>query len=98
MIVVRNVFRCKPGKASELASRFQKMVPMLAQANAGKARVLVDQVASFWTVVFEVEAEDLASHERTMSERGGSAEVREAMGDYMDVAGGGHREVFRIAG
>jgi hypothetical protein len=96
MFVVRNVFQCKPGKAGELAERFRRMVPLIEKQGAGTARVLVDTVASFWTVVFEIEVPDLATYERASSERDASAEMRDAMAGYMDLVEGGHREVFRL--
>ncbi len=96
MIVVRNVFRCKPGKAAELANRFRRSIPLMGDLGVGRARVMVDVVSSFWTVVFEMEANDLASYERALNERGATPEMREAMGDYMELVDGGHREVFKL--
>lgn len=95
MIVVRNVFRCKPGKAGELAERMKKMVPLSKQAGAGEIRVLVDVIAGFWTVVLEMEAESMAAHEKLLEQRNNTPEMREAMGNYMELVEGGHREVYR---
>ena len=96
MIVVRNVFRCKSGKATELAGRFQKMIPLAQQAGLGKGRVMVDLVSTFWTVVFEMETADLASYEQSFNERSSTPEMRDAMGNYMELVEGGHREVFKL--
>jgi len=95
MYVIRNVFHCKPGKANDLAERFKKMIPHLEKAGAGKGRVLVDAVASFWTVVFEIEAPDLASYENAANQRNTNKEMGDIMAGYMDLVEGGHREVFR---
>jgi|SRR4051794_39696745 hypothetical protein len=96
MLVVRNVFRCKPGKASDLADRFRRMIPLMQAQGAPQARVMVDAVAGFWTVVFELQVADLAAYEKSLNDRNDSAEMRELMTGYMDLIEGGHREIFRL--
>jgi hypothetical protein len=97
MLLVRDVFHCKPGKSRELADRFKKTLPsMQSKDMMGNARVLVDFVADYWTVVLEAEVEDLSVFERHMQEYSARADVREAMAGYMDLVEGGHREIFRI--
>ena len=61
------------------------------------ARVLIDYVTSYWTVVLEIEVQSLADFERQMDEYSASPEFREAMKGYMDEVDGGHREIFKIA-
>ena len=61
-----------------------------------KQRVLVDEVATFWTVVIETETEDLASFEKLLRERGSRQDVKDAMAGYMDHVQEGYREVFRV--
>jgi hypothetical protein len=98
MIVVRNVFRCKPGKAAELASRMQKMVPLMKQNGSGNVRVMVDLVADFWTVVLDMEAPDLGAYEKMLDQRNSTPEMRDAMGNYMDLVEEGRREVYKLMG
>jgi hypothetical protein len=59
-------------------------------------RILVDEVAAFWTVVIETEVEDMASFASMMQEYGSRSDVQEAMAGYMDMVDGGYREIFRI--
>jgi hypothetical protein len=59
-------------------------------------RVMVDEVASFWTVVIETEVEDLAKFGETMKQYGYRKDIQEAMAGYMDLVDGGYREIFRI--
>ena len=94
MFVIRNVFRCKPGQAKIVIEKFQKALPIM-QEIAGQ-RILVDEVASFWTVVVETETEDLAAFEKLLRERGQHKEVQEAMSGYMDSVESGYREIFRV--
>lgn len=97
MYKVRDVFRCKPGKAKELVARFQRTVPSMEREDGFRnIQILVDVVADYWTVVVEAEFDSLDQFERHMSGFGGRTEVREAMTGYMDLVDGGHREIWRI--
>ena len=98
MIVIRDVFRCKPGKAKVLIEQFKTAMPlMIGDENMGKVRILVDAVSTYWTVVLESEAENLAEFEKRMSEMKPSPEAEKAMEGYMDNVDGGYREIFRVA-
>ena len=96
MYVVRNVFKCKPGKAKELIEKFKATHAMLTSTEV-RPRVLVDEVAGFWTVVAELEVDDLASFDRLMKERGSRDDVQQAMAGYTDLVDSGYREIFRVA-
>jgi heme-degrading monooxygenase HmoA len=98
MYVVRDVFRCKPGRSKSVAERFKKNFPLMQKTKGFvSARVLVDSVTSYWTVVLELEVESLADFERQMTDYSTNPEFREAMKGYMDEVDGGHREIFKIA-
>lgn len=92
MIVIRNVFHCKPGQAKNLVSMMKET--FAKNPSMGKARIMSDVSAGFWTVVLETEAESLDAWEKEMA--GTSADVRKAMAGYMDLVTGGHREIYRI--
>lgn len=61
-----------------------------------KYRILVDYVATFWTVVLEIETEDVSGYEKQLSDYGSRADVQQAMSGYLDFVESGHREIFRI--
>ena len=94
MFVIRNVFRCKPGQTKNVIEKFKAAMPMMQEV--AKHRILVDEVASFWTVVIETETEDLAKFEQMLRDRGGRQDVQDAMKGYMDFVDSGHREIFRV--
>ena len=97
MLVIRDIFRCKPGKAKELADRFHRVLPIIEKLDGfRRSRVLVDYVATYWTVVLEGEIEDLSYFDAHMAEWGKRPEVQEIMKGYMDLVEGGHREIFRV--
>jgi len=94
MFVIRNVFKCKPGQTKNLIERFQKAMSLMEDT---KQRILVDHVASFWTVVFETEVESISAFEEQFQQYSQRADVQEAMSGYMEHVESGYREVFRIA-
>lgn len=94
MIVVRNVLRCKPGKAKELVKIFRDSMPELTrEAKVPFARILSDLAAPSWTVVIETEAESLEAWERDVASR---PQLRSAMSSYMDLVEEGYREIWRV--
>ena len=96
MRVIRNVFKCKPGKAKDLIEKLKKANQLMKGAGAViNERVLVDEVATFWTVVIETEV--MAKFEESMKEYGSREDVQQAMAGYMDLVDGGYREIFRVA-
>ena len=97
MYVIRDVFRCKPGQAKELAARFKRVIPILERDDGfRRTRVMVDAVADYWTVVIEGDVESLAEFEQHLTQFGARPEVREIMSGYMDLVEGGHREIWRV--
>ena len=97
MYVVRDVFNCKPGQSKSVADKFNNSIKLMQNMEGFiSARVLVDYVANYWTVVLESEVENLADFERNMSEYAARDEFREALNGYMEQINGGYREIFRI--
>ncbi len=96
MFVIRNVFKCKPGKAGQVIEKFKAAHALIA-GDGITPRVLVDQVATFWTVVVEVEVDDIGAFDRLMHERASSSDVQAAMSGYMDLVDSGYREIYRVA-
>ncbi len=96
MYVVRNVFRTHPGKAKELVKKFQAAAPHFKRIGISNTRVLTDAVAGFWTVVHEVEVEDMNAFFNALESRAPDEAIRTALAGYMDLVESGHREVFKI--
>ena len=97
MLLVRDVFRCRPGKARLVAERFKATIPSMERDDGfTRCRVMVDYVASYWTVVLEAEVEDLERFDRHMAEFGARPEVREVLDGYLELVEGGHREIYRL--
>jgi heme-degrading monooxygenase HmoA len=97
MYVVRDTFRCTPGKSREVAEKFRKTLPSMQELDGMRnTRILVDVVAGYWTVVLESEIESLERFEHHMATFAARPDVRDALAGYMDLVEGGHREIFRI--
>jgi heme-degrading monooxygenase HmoA len=97
MLLVRDVFTCKPGKSRQLAEKFKKASPVFERMDGFKSpRVLLDYVANYWTVVLEAEVTSLEDFEKHMQTYASRPEVREALDGYMDLVEEGRREIYRI--
>lgn len=96
MYVIRNVFKCKPGKAKAAIDKFKAAHALMSDMDLNE-RILVDEVASFWTVVVEVNVENIAAFESAMKDRGSRDDIQKAMAGYMDLVDSGYREIFRVA-
>ena len=93
MLLIRNVFQCKPGQAKALVKMFKETI---AKAQMTRARVLTDVASSFWTVVFETEAESLGAWEKEFEQMSARSDMRKPMEGYMDLVECGRREIFRV--
>ena len=97
MFIIREVFKCKPGKAKDLVKIFKKLVEaMKGEKGMGETRIMTDYVADYWTVVTEWEVETLekfAEEARTVTSR---PEVAEIFKGYMDLVEGGRREIWKV--
>ena len=96
MVVVRDIFRTKPGKAKDLVQRFKKSMPYMEGPGFQGMRVMTDMVANYWTVVVESQVDDLATFEKQMRNMGSKPELGEIMKGYMDSVESGYREIFKI--
>lgn len=94
MYIVRDVFTAKPGKANALAEKFTAAKPHFQGEGISVGKIMVDSVASYWTVVLEMEVEDLDAYFNLAE----NPSAREAMEGYMEFVQEGYREIFRVVG
>jgi hypothetical protein len=97
MIVIRNVFRLKFGKAREAVALFKEGVAIQKRAGATfSARVLTDVTGPFYTVVLELTVASLSSFEteapRYMADKDFQANYQK----LVPLIESGHREIFTI--
>ena len=92
MIIVRNVFIAKPGKASTLAAQFKKAAD---DAIAPPHRILTDVTGDFNRVVLEYEVESISAFEAQMKEYQTDEKMRSAMKGYEELFISGYRELLK---
>ncbi len=103
MLLVREIFQCKPGKVRPLVEKFLAMNKVSAKAGMSQMRVMTDVAgAPYWTLVAEMEVPSMAEFEKQMQGAGQDAaamkEMEAIMKDYHDLVVSGRREVFTIEG
>ena len=98
MILVRDVFRLKFGKARDALAAFKDVGEAATRAGFGgdSFRVLTDLVGSYYTLVLETTYPSLAEYEKTST--GGMADQawRSAYQKFTPHVESGYREVFTI--
>ena len=95
MILIRDVFRLKFGKAREALATWKEMGEHAKKAGWPKPRILTDLVGPYYTLVMETTHSDLASWEK---------EMRTVMDDqwralyqkFTPLVESGYREIFTI--
>lgn len=98
MLLVRDVYHCKPGQVRPLKEKFLAMAALMERHGMGRMRVLTDVSGErFWTLVGEYEVADLAAF-MSMDNIAPEAakEFEAAMKGYHDFIDHGRREIFTI--
>jgi hypothetical protein len=103
MLLVREVFYCKPGKVRALVEKFVAMNKLSVKAGMPKMRIMTDFSAErYWMLVAEMEVENMAEFEKMMAGGGQSdanaKEMESLMKGYHDLVDHGRREIYKIEG
>jgi len=103
MLLIREVFHCKPGKVRPLVEKFQAMGKLMQSAGQGGMRLMTDLAGErYWTLVAEMEVESLAAFDAMMAGQGMSEEMQKEFGrvseGYHELVDCGRREIFKIEG
>ena len=101
MLLIRDVFHCKPGKVRPLVEKSIKMAKLSEDNGMGKMKIMTDFCGDqYWTVVYEMEVANLQAFEDMMSGKGMSEETgkefEKIMEGYHDLVDHGHREIYKI--
>ncbi|HEX7101026.1 MAG TPA: NIPSNAP family protein [Nitrolancea sp.] len=98
MIVVRQVFQAKWGKAAEFATLVadgnREIAKALGQNHAW--RVLTDLTGPFHRVVLEVEMESMAQWEQVRTQMFQNPEIGQALARGNDLVESGRSEIYTI--
>ena len=96
MILVRNVFRLKFGKAQEATALWKEGIAFIKKSGAGPARVSTDVVAPFYTLVLETTHNSLADFESFHKSHAANPEWKKWYEKFVPLVESGHREIFNI--
>lgn len=103
MFVVRDIMYCKPGKVRPMVEKFVAMSKLGEKSGMPRMRVMTDMCAErYWTVVAEMEVQDMQTFEQMMTSIQTSDEdakqFEEVMKGYHDLVEQGRREIYKIEG
>jgi hypothetical protein len=100
MIVVRNVFQLKFGKAREALDHIKQGLAIqkrvIGDSVEFSTRLLTDATGPFYTLVLEVTIPNLAALEATMPRVFGDAEFQANYRKTAEFVESGYREIFNI--
>lgn len=97
MIVVRNVFRLKFGKARDALALWKEGREIARKTGSGgKMKAMTDLVGPFYTLVMEEEFESLADMERHFQADMGMEEWKAWYQKFVPLVDSGYREVFTV--
>ena len=97
MIIVHDIFICKPGNASKLAKKFKEGMTGTSEL----VNILTDMTGQFNKVVMVTTYESLAAYEQSFEKYKQNTEVTkkmtEAMAGYQDMYLTGSREIYQVS-
>jgi hypothetical protein len=99
MLLIRDIFFCKPGKVRPMVDKFLAMKKLSEKKGLGSMRVMTDVSSeSFWTVVSEFEVASLEAFMAMGQDADEMKEFEAIMKDYHDLVDHGRREIYKIEG
>jgi len=103
MLLIREVFHCKPGKVRPLVEKFLAMSKLNDKMGFGKMKIMTDfSGANYWTLVSEWEVASMKDFEQMMQTQPDDPEItkefEKIMEGYHDLIDHGHREIYKLEG
>ncbi|AXY72840.1 hypothetical protein D3H65_02140 [Paraflavitalea soli] len=96
MIIVHDIFVCKPGNASKLAKLFKEVMA----DNKETMHILTDMTGQYNRVIIVSQFKDLADYEDSWKRMEADTEkmkkMMEKMANYTDMYLTGSREIFKV--
>ena len=96
MIMVHDVFICKPGNASKLAKLFKEIM----SRNEEFVNIMTDMTGQFNKVIMISQYDNLTAYElswkKYMENAEGIKKMQEAMKGYHDMYQSGYREIYQV--
>ncbi|MFZ1081991.1 MAG: NIPSNAP family protein [Candidatus Kryptoniota bacterium] len=96
MIVVRNVFQLKFGKAKEAKTLIKEQQDLMKKYGGTTARFMTDLTGEFYILEMEMSFENLAEYEKSSSEMMGKKEFDEWYQKFVPLVRSGKREIYSV--
>lgn len=96
MIVVRNVFNLKFGKAKEAKALVEEQKKMLKKYNYAEPRFLTDVTGPFYVIEMEITAADLAQYEKQSLDMMKAPEFGEWYQRFIPLVDSGSRQIYTV--
>ena len=96
MILVREVFKLKIGKAKDAKALYKEAVALGKKYDMPAGRAYTDLTGPYYTFVWESTHPSLAAWEGSMSDPKGAEEWGAWYQKFAPLLDGGHREIFTI--
>ena len=96
MIIVHDIFICKPGNASKIAKLFKEWADVAPKKNI---QVMTDMTGQYHRVIIAARFENLAVYEEEMKTMGQTPQEKEVMDKFKDMNEmyvSGSREIFKV--
>ncbi len=96
MIIVHDIFVCKPGNASKLAKMFKEAM----EGNEELVNIMTDMTGQFNRVIMVSQYENLSGYEQNWEKYMQNSEemkrMQEKMQGYQDMYLTGYREIYKV--
>jgi hypothetical protein len=96
MILVRDVFKLKIGKAKEAKALFKEAAELAKKYDLPVGRAMTDLTGPFYTFVWESTHKSLAEYEASMNDPRGAEDWGKWYQKFAPLIDGGHREMFTL--
>lgn len=96
MILVRDIFQLKFGKAREALALWKEGKELLSAVGHKPDRVMTDLVSTYYTLVMETTFRDLADMETSLQRAFSDERYEKWYQKFIPLAESGRREIFRI--
>ncbi len=96
MILVRDVFRLKFGKAKEVKGLWKEGARIQEKAGFPKSSTMVDLTGPYYTFVMESTHANLAAYEASMKQGMSNTEFSAWYQKFVPLVDSGYREIFTL--
>jgi len=96
MILVRDVFQLKFGKAKDAKALWKKGNAINRKLGYGPGRATADLVGTYYTFVLETTYKDLADYDRALKKVFGAKEWSNWYKQFTPLVESGHREIYTV--